>query len=298
MIRPLRWLVFLGLVGAGAAWVLTGPDALAEDTLAGETADAARGQLVFAAAGCAACHSAPEPQADDDGAPILSGGRRFASDFGTFIAPNISTDATHGIGGWSDMEIANAVMRGVSPAGAHYYPAFPYDAYAKASPADIADLIAYLRTLPAAAQPSPAHEVGFPFNIRRAVGMWKLLFRSDEWVLTGDLTPEQERGRYLVEAQGHCGECHTPRNLLGGLQRDAWLGGAAHPSGEGRIPDITPGRLRWSQIEIADYLSSGFTPEFDTAGGEMALVVRNTAQLPAEDRMAIAAYLKAVPPLE
>ncbi|NCO87460.1 MAG: cytochrome c, partial [Rhodobacterales bacterium] len=134
-----------------------------------------------------------------------------------------------------------------------------------------------------------------PFNIRRAVGLWKVLFRSDAFVVTGALTPQQARGRYLAEALGHCGECHTPRNALGGLDRTRWLAGAPNPSGEGRIPDITPGRLQWTEAGIAEYLKSGFTPDFDTAGGEMAEVVRNTARLTDADRAAIAAYLKIVP---
>ena len=104
------------------------------------------------------------------------------------------------------------------------------------------------------------------------------------------------RGRYLVEALGHCGECHTPRNLLGGSQLGRWLSGAPNPTGKGNIPNITPGKLDWSEVDIAEYLSSGITPEFDTAGGHMVAVIENTSKLPASDRGAIAAYLKRVLP--
>lgn len=111
-------------------------------------------------------------------------------------------------------------------------------------------------------------------------------------------TPELERGRYLVEALGHCAECHTPRNAFGGLDKANWMGGAPNPSGEGRIPNITPAALRWNAAEIAEYLKSGFTPEFDSAGGSMAAVIRNTSQLTDSDRAAIAAYLAALPSVE
>lgn len=283
--------VVLGVVGA-AGFALTRPQPLPDNSLAGITADPARGAIVFAAAGCASCHRAPDM---DDGP--LAGGRAFASDFGTFYAPNISSDPVHGIGDWTDVQLASAIQRGVSPDGAHYYPAFPYTAYAKATTQDIADLIAHLRTLPADATPNRPHDVGFPFNIRRSVGAWKWLYSNDDWVLGGDLTAEQERGRYLAEALGHCAECHTPRNALGGLDRDRWLAGAPNPSGDGRIPNITPAALNWSAQDIAIYLESGFTPDFDTAGGTMADVVLNTAKLSDADRAAIAAYLKAVPPV-
>ncbi len=289
------FIVFLGAVAVIAAaigWVLTAPQHLPEDSFAGLTGDAERGQAVFTAAGCASCHSAPK--AEGDAKLVLTGGQRFPSDFGTFISPNISPDPVHGIGAWSLMEFANAVQKGVSPDGAHYYPAFPYAAYAHIAPQDLADLWAHIQTLPASATPSAAHEVGFPFNIRRSLGGWKLLFVNDEWVRPAP-TPQLARGRYLVEALAHCGECHTPRNALGGLQRSQWLSGAPNPSGQGKIPALTPDVLEWSAGDIAYYLESGFTPDFDSVGGHMAEVVSNFAQLPAEDREAVAAYIKALP---
>ena len=276
------------MLAALAGWGLTVPASLAPDAVASD-GEAEAGALIFAAAGCASCHVAPETE--PDGLPVLAGGKRFASDFGTFVAPNISSDPTHGIGAWSDYDLANAIQAGVSPQGAHYYPAFPYTSYAKASPQDIADLIAYLRTLPADATPSQPHEVGFPFNIRRAVGGWKLLYSNDDWVLAGNLDPEQTRGRYLVEGLAHCAECHTPRTALGGLDTAKWMRGAPNPSGEGRIPSIHPDDLGWSAGDIAIYLDSGFTPDFDTVGGEMVDVVENMSKLTDADRDSIAAYL-------
>lgn len=293
--RRLAALAVLALAGAGAAWWLTAPERLAASELEGVTGDAELGRVAFAAAGCAGCHVAPGAEAVE--APVLAGGKRFVTAFGTFVAPNISPSA-EGVGEWSDAEIINAVMRGVSPEGQHYYPAFPWNAYWKADVQDVADLVAYLRTLPPSDVASLPHEVPFPFSIRRAVGAWKLLFLQDAWVVDGDLPDEEARGRYLVEALAHCGECHTPRNALGGLRTGAWLSGAPDPAGEGRIPAIDPGSLSWSEAEIAAMLATGFTPDFDVVGGEMAVVVRHTSQLPASDLAAIAAYLKAVPPVE
>lgn len=291
--RLIRWLLFLGLLGLGAFWILTRPDPLSEAEVAGLTGDAARGEAVFHATGCASCHMAPG--ATGEAQLVLAGGQRFASDFGTFLAPNISSDPVHGIGGWSLLDLANAVTRGVSPGGAHYYPALPYGAYNKLALQDVADLHVYLATLPADATPSLPHEVGFPFNIRRTLGGWKLLFLSTDWTIPDPLTPAEERGRYLAEAAAHCAECHTPRNALGGLDRSRWLAGVIGPDGREAAPNITPAVLDWSEAEIVEYLTSGFTPEYDSVGGHMAHVVENLARLPESDRAAIAAYLKKVP---
>jgi mono/diheme cytochrome c family protein len=230
--------------------------------------------------------------------PLLTGGQNFPSAFGTFIAPTISQDETHGIGAWTLEEFANAVQRGVSPEGQHYYPAFPYNAYNKAESADIAALYAFMKTLPADPTPSMAHEVGFPFSIRRSLGGWKLLFSNDNFVLSGDLNPVETRGRYLAEALAHCGECHTPRNILGGLNRAKWLSGAPDPSGKGKIPNITPAKFKWNDLDVMNYLTNGFTPDFDTAGGHMVPVIQNLARLPESDRQAITAYLRAIAPVE
>jgi mono/diheme cytochrome c family protein len=297
MIRRLFSLcVTAAVIGFAVFWMLTRPALLDNDALAGLSGDVSRGEVVFWAGGCASCHMAP----GSEGAAVydLVGGEKFPSPFGTFIAPNISPDPDYGIGGWTEQDLANAMMRGVSPEGQHYFPVFPYASFAKAERQDIVDLYAYLMTLPAIAVPSQPHEVGFPFNIRRSLGGWKLLFFNDDWVLSGDLSAEETRGRYLVEALAHCGECHTPRNALGGMELDRWLAGGPVPGGKGSFPNITPAKLDWSGADIAEYLTSGFTPDYDSAGGHMALVVENMARLPASDRAAIAAYLLRVPPAQ
>lgn len=296
MRRLIKLALGLGLIGFGVFWWLTQPESLPDQAMAGLTGDVTRGEQVFYAAGCASCHAAPK--ATGDARLVLSGGQRFPSPFGTFLAPNISPDATHGIGGWSATELANAMKFGTSPDGAHYFPAFPYTSYDKVTLQDIADLSVFLPTLPASDTPNLAHEIGFPFNIRRGLGLWKQLYTGKDWVLTGDLSDELVRGRYLVESLGHCTECHTKRNAIGGLDRSAWMGGAVTPDGKGKVPNITSAKLTWSEGDIAYYLETGFTPDFDAAGGHMASVVTNTGKLPASDRAAIAAYLKAIAPVE
>lgn len=286
----------LALIGLAGFLVVTQPRTGSVQDLSSLTGDPAQGEMVFWAAGCASCHMAPKATGAQQ--IVLSGGQQFASPFGSFLAPNISPDPTQGIGGWTLNEFAHALRDGVSPAGQHLFPALPYSAYNKMAAQDLVDLKAFLDTLPASAEPSQPHQVGFPFNIRRSLGVWKLLFVSDEWVVDGDLSPEQARGRYIVEALAHCGECHTPRNALGGLDRSRWLAGAPNPEGKGTIPNITPAKLNWSPAEIVTYLTTGFTPEFDSAGSLMSHVVANMARLPEADVRAVAAYLKAVPAVE
>lgn len=291
--RILRPLIILGLIGGAVFWWVTRPQPMTDADFAGITGDATRGQTVFTAAGCASCHMGDG--ATGDAKLILTGGQKFPSDFGTFVAPNISPDPTHGIGGWTLPQLASAVMRGVTPGGEHVYPALPYGSYNKMTRQDMADLYAYAMTLPPSAEPSQPHDVSFPFSWRRLLGGWKFLFLSDQWQLTDAATPDLQRGRYIAEALAHCGECHTPRNALGGMDRDRWLGGVP---GRGGAPNVTPGKLQWSEDEIVEYLTSGMTPEFDSVGGHMAHVVDNMAALPESDRRAIAAYLKAIPAVE
>lgn len=295
MRRAVYGLAGMALLGLAGFWALTTPRLPSLAGYAGLTGDSAAGETVFWAAGCASCHAAAE--ARGEALLVLSGGQRFVTAFGTFLAPNISPDPGAGIGGWTLEEFAGAITAGVSPAGEHLYPALPYAAYARMAPQEVADLKAFIDGLPPSATPSQPHELGFPFNIRRALGLWKLMFLSQDWVITGDLTAEETRGRHLVEALAHCGECHTPRNALGGLQTAKWLAGAASPDGKGKTPNITPARLDWSGREIVEYLTSGFTPDFDSVGGAMAHVVDNMARLPESDRAAVAAYLARVPPV-
>lgn len=292
MRKILTSLVIFGVFCGAFLWWLSRPIPVAADLLTGLTGDATRGELVFNAGGCASCHAAPT--AKDDEKLVLSGGYRIVSPFGTFLAPNISP-SQQGIGGWSAQDLANALIAGVSPDGQHYYPALPYTTYQRMQPQDVVDLKTFMDTLPSSDVASLPNELTFPFTLRRGLGLWKQLNMNPEWILKDVPTPDLQRGRYLVEALGHCAECHTPRDITGGLDRSQWMAGAANPSGEGKIPGISPATLDWSAKDIAYFLETGLTPDYDSAGGQMTKVIYNTSKLPPEDRAAIAAYLKALP---
>lgn len=286
------------VAGAVTAWALTRPDPHPDSYWAnlGEP-DLARGENLFWAGGCASCHAAPD--ATGDALKVMSGGRALSTGFGTFHVPNISPDPTAGIGGWTLAEFGNAMTRGVGRNGEHLYPSFPYGSYARMSPQDINDLFGYLGTLPASSYVALPHELRFPYNIRLALGAWKYRYFNDEpRVDLASADEKLKRGQFLVEGPGHCGECHTPRDALGGFLDGQWLAGGPNPEGEGRIPNITPGGQdvgSWSESDLVNYFQTGFTPEYDSVGGSMADVQRNLAHLPQQDLEAIAAYLKAVP---
>lgn len=291
-------LLCLVVVGAALGWVLTAPDPLSSEEVAAlPSGDVKAGEQVFWAGGCTSCHAAPKSVADEK--LRLAGGMEFKTPFGTFVAPNISPDPDVGIGNWDLVDFANAMKRGVSPDGAHYYPAFPYPSYGRMTNRDVADLWAFLGTLPKVSLAAAENDVPFPFNIRRGLGLWKLLYFDPQPVIDMPAGNEQlARGQYLVEALGHCGACHTPRNPLGGARTDRWLAGGPSVEGKSTIPNITPhadGIGDWSLEDIAYSLETGFTPEFDSFGSTMADVQLNTARLSSEDRMAIAAYLKQIP---
>jgi mono/diheme cytochrome c family protein len=300
MRRAAGVLIGLILVGGLAAWLVSKPQGLPPDRLrAFEAAgDADRGRLVFSAGGCASCHAKP----GQEDRLKLGGGLELTSPFGTFVVPNISPDPDDGIGRWTNGDLANALLAGVSPQAAHYFPAFPYSSYTKIDDADVRDLMAFLRTLEPVAGKAPAHRLAFPFGIRRAVGLWKwLFFRPGPLPYDPQHDAQWNRGRYLVEGLGHCGECHTPRNFFGATMTDARLSGAPSLDGRGYVPNITPhpnGIGAWSKADIVEVLDSGITPNFDSVGSSMVEVVRNTQQLPEADREAVASYLLSLPPLE
>lgn len=290
----------LVFVLAGAFWVLTSPGMSSIARIEGlQPGDAQKGEVLFWAGGCSSCHARPKAKGDERLA--LAGGVRLATEFGTFITPNISPDRADGIGRWTVDDLANAMRRGVAPGGRHLYPAFPYTSYVRMSDADIADLYAFLRTLPPVKSADPPHQIRFPFNIRRGIGLWKLLYLNAGPVVSVDPSNATlVRGRYLVEGPGHCGECHTPRDRLGGLETGKWLSGAIAADGKGKVPNITSGEGGlgdWSAKDISYFLQTGFTPQFDSVGGAMVEVQENLAKLPPRDLDAIAAYLKAVRPL-
>jgi mono/diheme cytochrome c family protein len=288
----------LGATGAFFFWLLTIPNTIATDDLPDYAGDPARGSYVFYASGCASCHAAPGAKGADK--LRLSGGLGLKSPFGTFNVPNISSDQTHGIGGWTTVQFVNAVMRGVSPEGRHYYPAFPYMSYQRMELTEVLDLKAFIDTLPAVAGGAPPHDLPLPFRLRRGLGLWKALYMDyAPFEPVPGAGPQLNRGAYLVTGPGHCGECHTPRDRFGGPDADWAFAGAPAPEGKDDVPNITPhedGIGDWSIEDITIALETGLLPDFETFGGAMTAVQENMAELIAEDREAIAAYLKSLPP--
>lgn len=296
----MRRRIFLGvgiaaIVGVAIYGWLTAPLA-ALAPLPAYTPDLANGLVAFNAGGCASCHAVPN-QPDR---LRLGGGLAIPSPFGTFYAPNISPDKADGIGGWTEAQFVTAVTKGVSPSGEHYFPAFPYTSYAHTRIVDIRDLFAYLKTLEPVSGKVRDHDLPFPFNIRRNVGIWKLMFFDDRpFAPDTSRSPPWNRGAYLVNSLGHCAECHSPRNFLGGIIAAQRFSGGPNPEGEGWVPNITQkGTADWNAKDIDYFLETGQTPDGDSAGGSMVRVIKNTSQLPPTDRAAIAEYLKSLAPVE
>jgi mono/diheme cytochrome c family protein len=297
MSRRIVLAIVMAVVAAlGAYWWLTTPVTGVSVTEPAHAPNVANGQIIFNAGGCSSCHAVP-------GQPDrlkLGGGLALTSPFGTFYVPNISPDPADGIGRWSEAQFVNAVMHGVSPSGAHYFPAFPYTTYAHAKRDDISDLFAYLKKLASVSGRVRDHDVPFPFNIRRNIGIWKLLFMGGKPFAPDRARSAQwNRGAYLVNSLGHCAECHSPRNFLGGIVAAQRFAGGPDPEGKGWVPNITQkGLSDWSEKDIAYFLESGQTPDGDSAGGSMVSVIRNISQLSEADRSAIANYVKSLPPVD
>ncbi|WP_374730118.1 cytochrome c [Stappia sp.] len=299
-LRLLVWPLALVLLAVAAAVYLTWPERIDAAQLPAHEADLANGERLFWAGGCASCHAAPGAKGEDK--LLLAGGLELKTPFGSFTVPNLSSDPQAGIGGWSDADFVTAMVKGTSPDGRHYYPSFPYASYRHMRLEDLIDLKAFLDTLPPSDARNGDHDLAFPYSIRAGLGAWKLLYLGQPAPPVPDSDdPLVARGAYLVTGAGHCAECHTPRDAFGGLDSARWLAGGPDPEGgDGAIPNITPSQAGiggWSAADIAYYLESGFTPDFDSVGGSMASVQENWAKVPDEDRRAVAAYLKAIAPL-
>ncbi|MGY3606180.1 cytochrome c [Bradyrhizobium sp. Leo121] len=288
--------ILAGIVAAGVYWWLTIPATFAASVLPAYEPDIGNGSTIFNAGGCSSCHAVP----DQPDRTRLGGGLAIPSPFGTFYAPNISPDPNDGIGRWSEADFVTAVMKGTSPEGAHFFPAFPYTSYRHAKIEDVRDLFAFIKTLPPVAGKVRDHDVPFPFNIRRNIGVWKFLFMDDKPFTPDPARSAQwNRGAYLVNSFGHCAECHSPRNFLGGIISAQRLAGGPNPEGEGWVPNITQKNLAdWSVKDFTYFLKTGELPDGDSASGLMARVIKNTSQLSDEDRAAMADYLKSLPPVE
>ena len=286
-----RW---IGAVLCGLTAALTAADAGAQ-----AESPAARGEYIFRAGGGCSCHTDFK-----GGGEFLAGGRPLKTPFGIFYSPNITPDPDSGIGGWSDADFARAMTEGVAPDGSHYFPVFPYTAFTGMTAADLADLKAYLDTAPPVGRANRRHDVAPPFGWRFTVGPWKwLFFERGPFQPRADRPARWNRGAYLATALAHCGECHTPRNPLGGLDREMWFAGTVDgPEGQ-RAPNITPhgktGIGRWSAEELSDLLKTGLRPNFDDVQGLMSEAVEQGYKyLNDDDRAAIADYVRSLTPID
>ena len=286
------------IVATGAAWFFFWPEPLPAVALsaASPTGQAliAKGEYLAKAADCAACHTAP-------GGKSLAGGLAFKLPFGTIYAPNITPDREFGIGAWSDAEFVRALRKGVGRHGEDLYPAFPYTSFALLSTDDALAVKAYLTSVSPAAVPSRPNDLWFPFNQRYVMRGWKLLFMpSAPYEPDTSKTADWNRGAYLVEALAHCGECHTPRNLLFATRSDAKFSGAVVEGWKAYniTPDKESGIGGWTDAELAAYLSSGHADGHGGASGSMAEAVNLSLRLlSAEDIASMVTYLRTVPSL-
>ena len=256
--------------------------------------DAKRGEYLAKAGGCVGCHTEDKKEAVP-----YAGGRALKTPFGTFYGPNITPHPQAGIGDWTEADFIRAMRLGERPDGANYFPAFPYPSFTKISDGDLRDLWGYLRSLAPSGRANRAHDLRFPFGWRSLVTIWKwLFFTPGPFVSNPRRSQIVNRGAYLVQALGHCGECHTPRNFLGGPKRSRFLAGGKTPEGKA-VSNLTPARLKkQSDAELKDFLVFGTTPDGDVPAEAMGEVIRNTtSQLTPEDLAAVIAYLRSLPPL-
>lgn len=284
------------VAAACAFWILSIPQTVPAESLGPHQVDLNNGKTIFDAAGCVSCHAVPgQPDRNR-----LGGGLALHSPFGTFYVPNISPDPRDGIGNWTEAAFVTALNKGTSPDGRHYYPAFPYSSYQYIRRDDLRDLFGYLKTLPPVQGEIRDHDLAFPFTIRRGLGLWKLLFlKPKSFAPDPSRSALWNRGAYLVNAPGHCAECHSPRNIAGAVIASQRFAGAPALDGRGWVPNITQYGLKdWSENDIAYLLETGQTPDGDSVGSTMTELVRNTSQLSPQDRAAIATYIKSLPPVQ
>ena len=252
----------------------------------------ARGRYLAEAADCRSCHTA-------EGGAAFAGGRPFKLPFGTLYTVNITPDKTTGIGNLTDAQFIDAVRRGIGPRGARMYPAMPYASYAYMTDADVLAIKAYLFSLAPVENKRPENTLKFPYNQRWLMAIWQGLFKPGEsFQPVADKSPEWNRGAYLVEAMAHCGDCHTPRNLLQAIDNSKkFAGGAA----EGWVAynitsDSATGVGSWSDDEIAQYLATGHAKGRGTGSGPMGeAIALSFSKLTPSDIHAMVAYLRSVP---
>jgi len=245
-----------------------------------------RGAELAAIGDCNVCHVG-------DSGKAYAGGRAIPTPFGTIFATNITPDMETGIGGWSEAAFQRAMHEGVDRQGRQLYPAFPYDHFTKTTNDDIHALYAFLMSQPAVRNAIPANELAFPLNFRPTIAGWKILFFRDAPLQKDDSKSEEwNRGRYLVEGLGHCGSCHTPRNILGAeKQSSAYAGGVAEGWDAPPLNTNSYAPQRWTADQLAEYLSTGWHRLHGAAAGPMADVTDNLAKASTQDVRAMAGYI-------
>jgi mono/diheme cytochrome c family protein len=288
--------VIVGAAGLAGYMFVTQPQVVPNSALGPHQPNLENGRTMFLAGNCGSCHASP----DQEDATRLGGGLALKSPFGTFYPPNISPHMEDGIGGWTEAQFVTALVKGTSPDRWHYYPVLPYTSFQRMAFDDIRDLFAYIKTLAPVAGVVEENDLPIHYKIRRNIGIWKLLYLDGETFKPDPTKSAQwNRGAYLVNGPAHCAECHSPRNFLGGIKRGQRFAGGPDFEGDGWVPNITQkGLSDWSEKDIAAMLETGDLPDGDRIGGAMVKVVRNTAQLSAADRAAIALYVKSLPPVE
>ncbi len=254
-----------------------------------DTAELLLGEALTGIGACEVCHTAP------GGAPF-AGGLALATPFGTIYSTNITPDAATGIGSWSEEAFRRAMREGVDRNGRHLYPAFPYDHFTKATDEDIRAIYAHLKTLEPVEYEPPENELGFPFNVRMLLAGWKLLF-LDKGEFRPDSLQDEEwnRGAYLAEGLGHCGACHSPRNMFGAvMQAAAYAGGEAEEWHAPALNEMSRTPIPWNRLQLVNYLFDGWDEEHGIAAGPMAPVVNHLYDQSEDDIFAIAAYFESI----
>lgn len=287
-------LAAIAVIGAVVFLFLTAPNSLSTDSLPKHVANMDNGKIIYTAGGCIGCHR-PAEDAKERPPDLPSGGRPLNTPIGILYPPNITPDPETGIGNWSDLDFVNAVSRGVAPDGHHYIPAFPYTSYSRMSLEDILDLKAYVFGLPPVNAVNPRASLPLAPLLRRGLGLWKHLALSNEkWRPDPAQSESWNRGFYLVTGPGHCGECHTPRNLLMIADESRFLAGGPHPDGKGKVPSLRNliGRRYQNVKELVSAMRFGEAMGYDKlSSGGMGEVQSNLAKLPESDVRAIAEFL-------
>ncbi len=286
--RNFGGLALLAALGFGVFWVASTPHPLTAADIPAHTANLENGHLLYNIGGCVSCHG------DANGTP--AGGKPLQTPIGTLYPPNLTADAETGLGKWTDVDFVNAMQKGLSPAGSHLIPAFPYTSYAHMKVEDVLDIKTYLASLPPVKNQTPAHDIFAEPVLRRGLGLWQWLGLDEtKWQPDTAQSASWNRGAYLVNGPGHCSECHTPRTIFMSSNTAKMFAGGPHPEGKGTVPSLRDliGRKRYKDAaDLVLAFQNGEALGYDKmSSGGMGAVQSNLAKLPEDDLKAIAEYI-------